>query len=177
MAQQAQLALGQVRQLAKGLFPIDVDAEGLLPALRELASTTESLHTIQVRVTGNGAGLVRDSRMATQIFRIAQEAVTNAVKHAQADSVGIIVTGESGLAKLRVIDNGVGIKQGASTRDGVGLRIMRYRALSIGAVLSIDPGSNGGTEVTCTWREPPAAGDPLTTTPIGLPESGKDDEP
>jgi PAS domain S-box-containing protein len=155
IAEQAQLALEQVRQLSRGLFPVEIDPEGLLPALRELASTTEALHKIRVQARGDEPTSIRDSRVATQLYRVAQEAVTNAVKHAHAHTIRIELSAESGLTRLRVIDDGVGIRKGTSWSDGLGLRIMRYRAASIGALLSIEPGSGGGTLVTCTLRETP----------------------
>ncbi len=108
VAQQAQIALEQVRQLARG-FPVDVEAKDLLPELRQLASTTESLHKIRVRVEGTRS-LVRDNRVATQLYRIAQEAVTNAVKHARPTAIAIELAVTSGLATMRIIDNGVGFR-------------------------------------------------------------------
>jgi signal transduction histidine kinase len=161
IAQQAQLALEQVRQLARG-FPVDVEPKDLIHALRELASTTESLHKIPVRVDGNGRQSVRDNRVATQLYRIAQEAVTNAVKHARPTSIGIAVAIASGLATVRIIDNGIGIQDTDGRDAGLGIRIMRYRATSIGAHLSIEPGPDSGTIVTCTMREKPTSAVRLT---------------
>jgi signal transduction histidine kinase len=77
------------------------------------------------------------------------------VKHAHARTISIEVSSASGLTKLRVVDDGVGIRPRPSKDDGLGLRIMRYRATSIGALMSIDPGSAGGTVVTCSLRETP----------------------
>lgn len=155
VAEQAQLALEQVRQVSRGLFPVEIDPEGLLPALRELASTTEAIHKVGMRVEGEVPGSIRDSRVATQLYRIAQEAVTNAVKHAHAHTIKIGLSSGSNLTKLRISDDGVGIRKGTAKTDGLGLRIMRYRATSIGAQLSIDRGAGGGTVVTCTLREAP----------------------
>ena len=152
VAQQAQIALEQVRQLARG-FPVDVEAKDLMPELRELASTTESLHKIQVRVAGSGRQLVGGTRVATQLYRIAQEAVTNAVKHARPTAIAIELAVASGLATLRIIDNGVGFQDTHGREAGLGIRIMRYRSTSIGAHLSIEPGPDGGTIVTCTMTE------------------------
>jgi signal transduction histidine kinase len=155
VAEQAQVALEQVRQLSRGLFPLEIDPGGLLPALRDLASTSQTFHKIRVQVSGKLPVSMLDSRIATQLYRIAQEAVTNAVKHAHARAVTIDVSAGAGVTKLRVADDGVGIQTGLSSSDGLGLRIMRYRATSIGALLSIEPGSRGGTLVTCTLRDAP----------------------
>jgi two-component system CheB/CheR fusion protein len=155
VAQQAQVALEQVRQLSRGLFPVEVDPDGLLPALRELASTTSGIHKVDVRVEGELPKLAHDSRAATQLYRIAQEAVTNAVKHANAKAIIIELSARKGLTTLRVTDDGAGIQKDAARGDGLGLRIMRYRASSIGALLSIEERAGGGTIVMCTLRQTP----------------------
>jgi two-component system CheB/CheR fusion protein len=142
---------------------VEIDPAGLMAALRDLASTTESCHHVRVLVTGKGAQHVRDGRVANQLYRIAQEAVANAVKHAQADTIHIELTVTTGVTQLRVRDNGVGMHSTARG-DGLGLRIMRYRAESIGgrlsirsvgARLSIRSIDGAGTTVTCALRETP----------------------
>jgi signal transduction histidine kinase len=149
------------------MFPVEIDAAGLIPALRELASTTESVHRVPVEVEGDAAFTVEDARVATQLYRIAQEAVTNAVKHAQPHTIRIELRREPGLMKLRIVDDGSGMKEGGPTDQGLGLRIMRYRATSIGALLAITPGTDRGTIVTCTLRETPrdAAGNAAAGVP------------
>jgi signal transduction histidine kinase len=144
----AQQAITQVRQLARGLFPLEIDAQSLMPALRELASTTKTFHGIDVTVEGGDASPVGDGRVATQLYRIAQESVTNAVKHANAGSITIALRSDPGVALLQVKDDGTGITGRKS--EGLGLRIMMYRAVSIGAMLVIEPATAGGTTVTCT---------------------------
>jgi signal transduction histidine kinase len=91
--------------------------------------------------------------VATQLYRIAQEAVTNAVRHAQPRTIRIEIGTDLGATKLRVIDDGVGIRDAMTDAEGMGLRIMNYRAASVGATLSVEPGAGGGTVVTCTLRE------------------------
>ena len=159
IAHQAQQALDQVRHLTKSLFPVEVEAQSLLVALRDLATTTESLHKIRIRVEGNVPEVLRDGGMATQLYRIAQEAITNVVKHAHARTIAIEIQGEPDLITLRIVDDGIGIKDVASA-NGMGLRIMRYRASSVGGVLSVDPGANGGTVVTCAVHVVPPAPKP-----------------
>jgi two-component system CheB/CheR fusion protein len=151
IASQAQQALEQVRQLAKSLFPVEVDAESLISALRDLATTTESLHKIHVRVEGRPTRELRNGKIATELYRIAQEAVTNAVKHAHADTIVISLTPARGTLELCVADDGIGLAATGAT-DGMGLRIMRYRAASIGASLTIESAASGGTVVRCALR-------------------------
>ena len=76
--------------------------------------------------------------------------MTNALRHAKATRIAIHMRTEDGLTTLTVADDGVGIENRTSGTDGMGLRIMRHRAISIGAVFSLDPGSEGGTQVTCS---------------------------
>jgi len=154
IARQAQHALEQVRQLSRSLFPLEVEAASLTAALRELAFATQSLHKIQVRVDGQVPETFSDGGAATQLYRIAQEAVTNAVKHAQARSVAIQVARHGSMLRLRIADDGIGFGK-AAVGSGIGLQIMRYRAHSIGGILTVEPGSPGGTVVTCTLRSIP----------------------
>jgi signal transduction histidine kinase len=112
------------------------------------------LHKIHVRIDGRTPNAVRKGKVATELYRIVQEAVTNSVKHAQPKTITIAVDGEGGATRLQITDDGVGIPL-PEPRDGAGLQIMRHRAASIGASLTIERGTSGGTVVTCTLREPP----------------------
>ena len=156
ISQQATLALDQVRQLSRGMFPVDVDALDMMSSLRELASATESIHKLRVQVEGDLTAVQLESRVVTHLYRIAQEAVTNAVKHAQADAIRIELKSDRGVTRLCVADNGVGIPGNSDRRQGLGLRVMHHRAASIRATLSIRANPSGGTTVACTLRQPPA---------------------
>jgi chemotaxis methyl-accepting protein methylase/nitrate/nitrite-specific signal transduction histidine kinase/PAS domain-containing protein len=170
IAAQAQHALEQVRQLSRSLFPIEIEPASLTAALRELAQATESLYRIEVRVDGDLPKANIDGGTATQLYRIAQEAVTNAVKHARAHGIIVRVDSQPGTVRMQIADDGIGIGN-IAPRDGVGLQIMRYRAHSIGGILTIERGSPGGTVVTCTLRAAPgrakSAPDPGAQPPGG----------
>jgi signal transduction histidine kinase len=153
IALNAEAALGEIRQLAKGLFPTDLDADSLLAALHQLATSTQVAKQVRVRVQEGSACSLRDDRIATNLYRIAQEAVTNSVKHADARTITIRIQTNSGLTTLHVWDDGRGIKDVEPSADGVGLRIMNYRARSIGATLSVTSPARGGTMVSCVVRE------------------------
>jgi signal transduction histidine kinase len=155
IASTAQEALERVRQLSRGLFPADIDGDGFVAALQQLASTTESLHKIPCSVACDTAIAIPNSRVATQLYRIVQEAVTNALRHAAARHIAIRLHAEAGTTTLMVIDDGVGLHHGVPNENGIGLRIMRHRATSIGAVFSAGPGIDGGTVVTCALPEAP----------------------
>lgn len=96
---------------------------------------------------------VEDNAAATQLFHIAQEAVTNALKHGQARHIRVSLDTEGRLLTLRVRDDGVGIAAPQAESKGVGLRIMHYRAGLINATLNIVPAKGGGTLVTCTLHQ------------------------
>jgi PAS domain S-box-containing protein len=148
-----QQAKSEVRQLAKGLYPVDVDAQGLLAALEELAVATT--HRAQVRCTFKGDRDIqlRDNEVATHLFRIAQEAVHNAVKHGRPRRISIVLTKPRGRVTLAVRDDGSGpTGVAAEPSSGLGMRIMKYRANSIGADLSFGKTANGGTLIRCTLK-------------------------
>jgi signal transduction histidine kinase len=163
ISQQAQQAIDEVRQLAKNLFPAEIEPQSLMAALHQLASTTGLVHKIRVKVEGTVPEGLRDGAAASQLYRIAQEALTNVVKHAQARTVTISIGSESGLTILRIVDDGIGIRNTEYRHNGVGLGIMRYRAQSIGGTLVVEPGAKGGTMVTCTVRGIPHAGVSILT--------------
>lgn len=150
IASAAQEALERVRQLSRGLFPADIDGNAFVAALQQLASTTESLYKISCSLECDTPIAIDNSRVATQLYRIAQEAVTNALRHAEAEHITIRLHAEGGMTTLMVIDDGVGIHNRVPNENGIGLRIMRHRAISMGAVFSAGPGADGGTVVTCT---------------------------
>ena len=158
IARAAQEALERVRQLSRGLFPADIDGNGFIAALQQLASTTESLHTIPCSLACDTAIAIPNSRIATQLYRIAQEAVTNALRHAEAEHISIYLNADGGTTTLRVIDDGVGIHHRVPAENGIGLRIMRHRAMSMGADFSVGPATDRGTVVTCTVRAAPHGG-------------------
>jgi signal transduction histidine kinase len=156
IATQTQAALEEVRQLSHGLFPIEIEGNSLLSALRRLASTTAVIHGIRVDVESDVEVPVRDVRIVTQLYRIAQEAVTNAVRHARPGSIILRLSTAGAVSKLQVIDDGIGVEAALPlTSGGLGLQIMRHRAASIGASFSIARRTEGGTIVRCTVREAP----------------------
>ncbi|TWU42444.1 PAS domain-containing sensor histidine kinase [Novipirellula artificiosorum] len=141
--------LGQVRRLARGMNPVDVDAEGLMSALSEMCNRLQELYAVQCSFECVQPVRLRDNQVATQMYRIAQEATTNAVKHGNAKRISVSLSGGQDNAVLRVVDDGVGISDDGGKCSGMGLKIMQYRAGIAGGELRIQPASHGGTEVTC----------------------------
>jgi two-component system CheB/CheR fusion protein len=142
-------AKAQVRLLSRGLLPVEVDAEGLMHALRELTARREEVFGVACIFDCPRTVHVDDNSTATHLYRIAQESINNAVQHAHAEQI-IVSLREDGQITLQVRDNGIGLPADPSTAAGSGLRIMRYRAGLIGGTLSMAAGEDGGTVVTCS---------------------------
>jgi signal transduction histidine kinase len=143
----AEEAKQQARALSKGLMPIELDSHSLLSALEDLAERTRSMYDITCEFQYSEGLPTTNNTIATHLYRIAREAVHNALKHAKAKHIWIRLSNGNGLA-LEVRDDGIGIDESSAT-EGEGLRIMRYRARMIGAQLSIKRPESGGTSVTC----------------------------
>jgi PAS domain S-box-containing protein len=139
----------RVRALSRGLVPVEVDPEGLQGALEELATRTSeqagAACTFECRGTVNLASAV----IATHLLRIAQEAVSNALRHGRARRIHIGLHAEADTLTLSVRDDGVGVRGPLEETRGLGLRIMRNRAAVIGGTLTVGPGEAGGTLLTC----------------------------
>jgi PAS domain S-box-containing protein len=150
-------AVAQTRALSRGLCPVELVEEGLMNALRELASNAERLFGVPCQFECAERILVPDGVVATNLFLIAQEAVHNAVKHAAASRLWIRFARADGQLVLGVGDDGVGLPEVPVQGKGMGLRLMHYRANLIGASLTVRRGSGGGTEVICTCEQPPMA--------------------
>jgi signal transduction histidine kinase len=141
-------AKADVRAFAKGLLPVECDAEGLMIALTDLAEETEETHEIACRLECGKPVAVADNFTATRLYRIAKEAVHNAVKHADPREIRITLSDEDALT-LEVQDDGSGVTDSPSN-SGSGIRIMRHRCELIGGEFSIRPCRDGGTVVTCS---------------------------
>jgi PAS domain S-box-containing protein len=138
------------RDLARGLTPVDVDATGLSQALQRLADNAVRLFDVPCAFEEVGTALVHDSTTATHLYRIAQEAVSNAVRHGDATRLKILLASGTDQIRLRVQDDGVGFDAESVDGPGMGVNIMNYRARIIGGTLEITSDVGEGTVVTCT---------------------------
>ena len=144
-------AITEARSVCRGLYPVRLETEGLVPALEELARTTSERFKVECVCEVESRQLQCNIVTATHLYRIAQEAVNNAVKHSSGRCISIHLHGGEGAIELRIQDDGHGLPAESERHAGMGLHIMDYRARRIGGVLDI--GSNGtGTLVVCRVR-------------------------
>jgi two-component system sensor kinase FixL len=147
-----QQANARARDLAKGLHLITLETEGLVSALRELSKELMTVFDISCRfrcLPSHRSTNLPDPAAAIQLYRIAQESSTNAVKHGQATIISICMGAVRGRIRLTIADNGSGIG-GVPPTGGMGLPVMHQRARAIGAALTISKRKRGGTLVTCS---------------------------
>lgn len=154
-------ANARAREMSRGLVPVVLESEGLMSALGELANGTEKIFRVSCRFWCDRPVLVRDNKTAVQLYRIAQEAVGNAIKHSHADRIEIQLSAADGRLSLRIRDNGVGIPDHSPGRGtGLGLLTMTHRAKMLGGRLAVGPDALGGTEVVCDVPLPESAAKP-----------------
>ena len=143
-------AAGQAREIAHGVFPVQMGPEGLPAALDELvAATGRSLRSVKFRFSPHGKMFPLDPPVAMHFYRIAQEAISNAVRHARAQNVTVELEADFPGITLSVIDDGNGFDAKAREGDGIGLRSMTYRADLIGGRLEIKSRIPRGLQVSC----------------------------
>jgi signal transduction histidine kinase len=131
------------------LHPVDLEGGGLTSALRALASNTKSLLKVSCRFRCKDAVSISEPALAKNLYRIAQEAVTNAVKHGKARNITI----ELNSGMLTVKSDGRAFPKTISRKAGLGLKIMQYRAEMIGGKFEVRRGQRGGAVVTCTFPD------------------------
>ncbi|MDB6132627.1 MAG: putative signal transduction histidine kinase [Verrucomicrobiales bacterium] len=155
-------AIGQTRDLARGLSPVVLQSKGLAVALQDLAaSATRQLRAnCLCRVVRREAPVPPENpEISIHLYRIAQEAVSNAAKHGGATEITIHLTINGRRLDLSIEDNGRGLPWSSSVESaggGMGLRVMHYRAGLIGGTLNVGPRTAGGVLVTCSVDLPPA---------------------
>lgn len=142
--------IGLTRSLARGLAPVVLKTEGLTGALEHLARLTGRSGKVQCRFICRRPVTVADAQVAKHLYRIAQEAVNNALKHARARSICLTLARDPGQLRLQIKDDGRGLPRGRKGGAGMGLEIMRHRAHVIGAALKVESKPRQGVRITCT---------------------------
>jgi signal transduction histidine kinase len=147
-------AIEMTRALSRGLDPVELEGGGLDQALRELAAATSRSAPVHCEYQGDGAATVPDNAIATHLYRITQEAITNALKHGHAARITIRLERVPGRVRLTVRDDGIGIAEPSRRGHGMGLRIMAHRATVLGGTLAVRAVRSGGSVVECEVPQP-----------------------
>ena len=140
------------RHLARGLHPVKLPTEGLEAALQILAADTSQDFGVACTAECADSVMVKDADVATHLYRIAQEAVHNAVKHGRGTRITIRLTADVNRGCITITDDGGGIPEPPKPGTGMGLAIMQYRAGMIGGTLDVRRAEAGGTIVTCSFH-------------------------
>jgi PAS domain S-box-containing protein len=153
----ANAAIEDAKRLAHGLYPTELEKHGLLSALQELAVTQSRLYRKTCTFAGSGEFPPFDHPTALHLYRIAQEASNNAVRHGGGEHIAILLDRQGDTLRLRIVDDGSGFPVAGPKKGGMGLTIMSYRANAIGGRFDIAQRPEGGTMVTCAWPTPRAS--------------------
>jgi PAS domain S-box-containing protein len=140
-------AITQARHVSRGLYPVKLEAEGLMSGLEELASNVGVRFKVPCVLQCDHQVRLTDNVVSTHLYRIAQEAVTNAIRHASASQICIRLQLDGGMLVLSVMDDGIGMIP-RQQRNGMGLHIMEYRSRTIGAKFHLDSRKGAGTTIT-----------------------------
>lgn len=147
------------RKMAKGLHPVDMENDGLMQALEELTTISGDLFRVSCRFECDSPVIIRDAVTSGHLYRISQEAISNAVKHGKAKNITVqLETLEDGIA-LNIKDDGSGLPDSAARGKGMGLHIMAHRASIIKGKFDARRAPSGGTLVSCTLHYPPNSSD------------------
>lgn len=154
LAQQLREAVAQTRRLSHGLSPVSLESGGLLHALLELAEGTLALTRVECQFVSSKVEAFPDSATASHLYRIAQEAVANALKHGHPCRIVISLTRRRDRVFLEVSDDGRGFDPAIVSGAGLGLGVMRYRAGLFGGELQVKSSPGKGTRVVCSVPMP-----------------------
>jgi signal transduction histidine kinase len=142
-------SITQARGVARGLHPVPLEELGLSAALQELLDGVAARNNLSCSLECLGAERALTSEDAIHLYRITQEAVTNALKHATPHKIHVRLRLENGGFELQVDDDGKGVEPATPRGGGMGLAIMAYRARMIGATFAVEGRTGGGTRVIC----------------------------
>lgn len=142
------------RNIARGLVPVELDGEGLAAAIEGLCANARKFFSVECHFSEEGKPNIRDSGAVSNLYRIAQECISNAVKHGRATRIDVALRTEGNDLVLEVKDNGIGFPETLSEDRGMGVDIMGYRARVINARLTIERRDEGGTIITCVLSSP-----------------------
>ena len=145
-------AMGRTRALTHGLYPARLRSLGVRPALVELAKQVEVRFGVCVRTVFGGRFLDHSDHEILQVYRIAQEAISNAIRHGRATRIGLTLHRRVGGMVLRIRDNGTGFPPAQPPQHGIGLQIMQHRASQLGATIKVGNSAGRGAEVLLGYQ-------------------------
>ena len=146
--------INTTRNLAKSLYPVELERGGLILSLQELAYRTELLAGVTCRVNADES-FQFEKAVEIHLYRIVQESISNALKHGRAHNIVIAGSVHDGVSTLTVTDDGSGfVRPEEGKWAGIGLHLFQYRARLIGAQLTVTRGENGGCQVRCSISQP-----------------------
>lgn len=146
----AETGITLTRNLAHGISPAEMETEGLVTALREFAANISQMFKVACAFDCESPPQIGDATTAMHLYRIAQEAVHNAIRHGKPGQVVVSLFNQKGRVELTIEDDGAGLPDDWQKNRGLGTRIMAHRAAMIGGAFSIEPNPTGGTFVKCS---------------------------
>lgn len=147
-------SITQAREMARGFYPVELQADSLMIALKDLAKRISVLYDVSCRFLCPQPVLIEDNNVSTHLYRIVQEAVHNSIKHGHAKTVEIWLQQEKDTLTLTVEDDGEGLEAQDLQGPGIGVHIMKYRARMIHATLDLRPNEPKGTVLVCRFTLP-----------------------
>jgi signal transduction histidine kinase len=145
--------IAETRRIAHGLAPVSLDEGGLTDALRQLAETVQQGSGIRCIFNCAEPVEMPDAEMGIHLYRIAQEAVANALKHARATHIRIELERNEHQVRLQISDDGQGLPAGQDREAGMGLRVMDFRARLLGGGVKVESSAKSGVCITCICPE------------------------
>ncbi len=143
-------AKASLRRLTKGLYAPDLESRGIGACLKEMVDLVHGTNSIPCQFEGDATLKLTDRSLSENLYRLAQEALNNALKHSLAKNITVSFKKNAGRVSLAIRDNGIGLSEESLSTSGLGLRTMRYRAQVIGGSLEIRKSENGGTLIACS---------------------------
>jgi PAS domain S-box-containing protein len=144
-------AIRKTKELSRGLLPVVSESTGLMSALEQRAVELEDLFHIRCRFECDEPVLIHDVNVATHLYHIVQEAVTNAIRHGKSSKILIRLAQGTDFGELSIQDDGDGFPPQPTSQPGFGLSIMNYRAVMVGGSLKVQPNQPRGVSVTCKF--------------------------
>jgi two-component system, LuxR family, sensor kinase FixL len=143
----------EARRMSRGLCPTVLEDNDIDTALQQLAENMQTFFSVTCEFKCDPSIRIADNATAVHLYRIAQEATTNAIKHGKANEILISFKVTTSGVVLRIQDNGHGLPKTGPKDSGMGLRVIQHRARMIGGTASIRPRNGGGVVVSCTFRK------------------------